>query len=382
MLDAGRSEAVDAEIAVYNIPYNRQILGELLEQGQVFRNFIIGRLEARGLPCELFFVPLIESEYEPRATSSAGAVGLWQLIEETARTTGLAIDEWHDERRDFWKATESALDILESNYKYYGDWLLALAAYNAGRGAIDAAVAKARTKDFYKIASLGLLPDETARYVPKILAAGRLGSYPGRNGLPYSWEKGYAWTRVRLTQPVDLKTLAAKTSVPYEVLQEANTELNFRVTPPSGVEYFVKIPGQDRPAVEKTLRLPAEELVDSSLHTVRSGDTYYSLARYYRIPLHVLLAYNIRFTSRKLPIGARIVIPQAKDNIPPPPRAVLFTGKQFTSVYLVKAHDTYFSIARAFQVPVEELVANNARTLETVIRTGDALKVPVRMAEK
>jgi membrane-bound lytic murein transglycosylase D len=382
LIDIPRNEVVLREIKIYDIPYNRERLKEILAKGNTYRGFIISRLRNMGMPAELYFIPLIESQYEPRAVSSSGAVGLWQLMEASSSEEGLIRDEWRDERKDFWEATEAALAILKANYECYKDWLLALAAYNAGRGAIDAAIIKAGSRDFFELVTKGFLPEETASYVPKILAACLIGTYPGRNRLPYSWDKGLAWTRVRITRSIDLESLAASSSVPVATIREGNTELFYGVTPPPSVEYFLKTPLCYKGALEKALQLPDEVLLYASLYTVCSGDTFYGLARYYGIPLSVLQSCNAHIAPQALLVGERIIIPRLKDNAPPPPRVVLFTGRQFASVYTVVPGDTLFAIARRFAVPVEELVFNNNLKLESVIRPGDALKVPASSADE
>ena len=122
--------------AYYSSSVQRPWLREVLRCVRFYADYMLEQIEQRGMPAELIFLPVIESDYVSTATSPAGAVGLWQLMGRTARLNGLDTDGKVDERRDFWKATEVALSILQVNYEKLGSWELALAAYNAGFGRV------------------------------------------------------------------------------------------------------------------------------------------------------------------------------------------------------------------------------------------------------
>ena len=123
-----------------------------------------------GVPQELLRVAAIESNYDPLALSSKGARGVWQLMPETAARFGLRVDSQTDERTQPVRSTRAAAQYLRKLYAQFGDWRLALAAYNAGEGAVKAAIQRAGTTDFRQLAERGLLPEETRRYVPAVLA--------------------------------------------------------------------------------------------------------------------------------------------------------------------------------------------------------------------
>jgi len=128
-------------------------------------------LGANGVPVELVYVVLVESSFKTKATASGGAVGYWQLLSSTARSMGLRVDRWVDERMDPIKSTEAAAKYLRLLYDRYDSWPLALAAYNAGDVPVQNAIRKCRTTDFWTISKKGSLPRITRAYVPKILAA-------------------------------------------------------------------------------------------------------------------------------------------------------------------------------------------------------------------
>ena len=128
-------------------------------------------LRNHGVPVDLAAVVLVESGARADALSPKGARGLWQLMPDTARRYGLRVDDIQDDRLDLFKATDAAARYLHDLYVQFGDWKLALAAYNTGEANVGAAILKAHTQDFDQLTRLGMLPHETRNYVPRVLAA-------------------------------------------------------------------------------------------------------------------------------------------------------------------------------------------------------------------
>lgn len=153
-----------------------------------FLGFIRRRLEEKALPWELAFLPAVESAFRTRAVSPSAAVGLWQFMMNSIGPYDMAVDRWRDDRRDFWRATEGALEKLKYNYSVLGDWYLALAAYNCGLGRVTRTIESTGIKDYWELRTKGLLPRETRDYVPRFLAVAHLLGHPGRLRLPLSWE--------------------------------------------------------------------------------------------------------------------------------------------------------------------------------------------------
>lgn len=140
-----------------------------------FKPFVQPILRKEGVPDQLAAVIVVESGGNPLALSPKGARGLWQLMPETARRYGLRVDERLDERLDIEKATTSAARYLRDLYSQFGSWQLALAAYNTGELNLERAIARARSRDFMTLSTLGYLPAETRNYVPAVMTAmGRL----------------------------------------------------------------------------------------------------------------------------------------------------------------------------------------------------------------
>jgi membrane-bound lytic murein transglycosylase D len=151
-----------------------------------YATMITGKLDAAEMPRELIYLAMIESNFNPNAKSRVGAVGMWQFMAGTARSLGLRVKGGVDERKDPAEATDAALKYLSSLHNRFGSWYLAAAAYNSGPGAVSKALRKVTGKttgtdeDFFRIAHA--LPKETREYVPKLIAAAKIGSDPTQHG--------------------------------------------------------------------------------------------------------------------------------------------------------------------------------------------------------
>ena len=286
-------------------------LQAVLDRSLRYRAIITGAIAERGLPPELRYLPAVESGFQARATSPRGAAGLWQLMRNTASPYGLRMDQWVDERRDFWKATEASLDKLAENYRIFGDWYMALAAYNCGVGKLSAIVRRYPGNDYWALRRKGVLPRETSAFVPQFLALTRILSYPGRYGLEVGWDTSPAWSRIPLDRCVDLRILSAKSGVPLEVLTAGNAELNFLLTPPASYKYELKVPQEYSQPVEKALAESDMPLMDFRVHLVAQGDTLSGIARKYRVDMDLIQEFNPNLAPRVLRIGAKVLVPIA-----------------------------------------------------------------------
>ena len=180
----------------------------------------------RGVPEELVYVALVESGFHPMARSNANAVGIWQFTRATGKHYGLRYSYWFDERRDPVKSTVAAAMYLSDLYEIFNDWYLALAAYNAGTGAVERAIKRYRTRDFWKLAERKALPRQTRNYVPKILAAITIAKNPekyGFNNIPR--EPILDFEDIVVSGNVNLRDFAKWLGVRTSELQKLNPEL-------------------------------------------------------------------------------------------------------------------------------------------------------------
>ncbi len=173
--------SVDEKTAFYGA--RPEYLVRSFERARPFLFMIVEEIERRGMPTELALLPVVESAYNPQAVSPAQAAGMWQFIPATGKAYNLKQDWWRDDRRDVMASTNAALDYLAALHEQFGDWHLALAAYNWGEGAVQRAIDKARAKgEPTDYASLKM-PAETAGYVPKLQALKNIVMNPALYGL-------------------------------------------------------------------------------------------------------------------------------------------------------------------------------------------------------
>ncbi|WP_417604434.1 lytic transglycosylase domain-containing protein [Oceanimonas baumannii] len=209
-------------------------------------------LRAHRLPDNLVWLPVIESAYLPGAVSPAGAAGLWQLMPATAERFGILVSDSYDGRLAPLSATRAALNYLAWLHRYFdGDWLLALAAYNAGEGRVRRAIARSGSRDFWQLP----LPEETRRYVPRFLAAQKLLGRPGP-GTPTLRE-------YKITGPLSLPALAQRLGVPAETLKAGNLALKGNQIP-AGHEISILIDNTGRRRAEQLITISPQPLFSDS----------------------------------------------------------------------------------------------------------------------
>ena len=211
----------------------------------LFGEMIRTKLRKRGMPEELIYLAMIESGFSPRATSRVKATGVWQFMGPTARQYGLRVDDYVDERRDPLRATDAALDYLESLHRRFDSWYLAAAGYNAGPNRV-ARILRTYAGDrrgdeelYWEI--INHLPRETREYVPKILAAAVLARAADYMGLDVELAEPYSFDRVFVPGGTRLTAVAHSMEVPLSVIADLNPHLIRGVTPP-GEAFSLRVP--------------------------------------------------------------------------------------------------------------------------------------------
>ena len=349
----------------------------IMDRSLFYADHILRELEQRELPAELLFLPAIESEYLHHATSWVGAAGLWQLMPGTARLHGLVTDELVDERRDFWKATDVALRILRANHEELGDWALALAAYNAGLGRVRRAV-QAGGADYWELRRRGLLPRETREFVPRFYGLVQaMRSFPASESPPL--DELHRWRRVAVPDGIELRQLGSLTEVPIDVLERANAELRYGLTPAprAGRPYQIKVPAYAYDRLLEVLQDSASALVRIHRHTIRSGDTMSELAEAFNVSVVLIRQYNSGVDPRRMPIGVGLHIPLVKGV---DPSAVFLPEvgdpRSFEADYRVAGGDSLWRIARLYDTTVEALASANGLRPTSTLYPGQVLRVP------
>ncbi len=223
----------------------RPVFEQYLAREGLYSEMIKESLRVRGMPEDLVYLAAIESGFSPGATSRVSAIGMWQFMGPTAQQFGLRIDEYVDERRDPIRATEAALDYLQSLYGQFGSWYLAAAAYNAGPGRVSRAL-RSQAKDptgeeelYWEI--IEHLPRETRAYVPKMLAAIVLGQAAEDYGFDVEPASPVEYDRVWVPGGTTLQWVAGVVKAPVKEIRELNAHLVRGVTPPGGL-FPVRVP--------------------------------------------------------------------------------------------------------------------------------------------
>lgn len=286
-----------------------------LVRGESVRDVVVPILKNEGLPPEFIFLSMVESGFSNQAYSHAKATGPWQFMPGTARLYGLQMNLFIDERRDPAKSTLAAARHLRDLYQEFGDWYLAMAAYNAGPGRVRKAIRMTRSTDFWKLADSAYLPVETKNYVPKVLAALQLASNPSGHGFAVTADPldALPTTTVNVKAPSQLAEISLKLNIPEKLLRHWNPELINAVTPPlrshSG-GYPLRL--SSNLIAQWSLIEPSLEIIevkDVLVHRVRRGDTIAAIASRYKVDSKRILALNPSIKASRLKIGAEVAVP-------------------------------------------------------------------------
>jgi len=216
-------------------------LDEVIERARPYLYYVLEEIEKRGMPSEIALLPIIESAYQPLAYSSGGAAGIWQFIASTGRNFGLKQTFWYDGRRDIAASTKAAMDYLQKlNIDFDGDWLLTLAAYNAGEGTVFRAMKKNRQAgkrtDFWSLD----LPRETEAYIPRLLGVAALVANPDEYGasLTYVPDEPYLKS-VEIESQIDLKVAAQLADISPQEIKLLNPGFIHGTSDPKGPHHLL-----------------------------------------------------------------------------------------------------------------------------------------------
>lgn len=310
-------EASDAVLSFINYfsgeRGKRTLIAGLRRSGR-YKPMISRILDEEGIPQEFIFLAQAESGFLPRAMSYMAAGGMWQFIRETGAKYGLKNDAWVDERFDPELATRAAARHLRDLYHEFGDWYLAIAAYNCGRGNVDKAVAKTGYADVWELRSRGTLPLETSNYVPIILAMTIMAKNPANYGIDdVKLEDPLVYDTITVNVPTSLALISDVIDRPVSELKELNPAL-LRDLAPAG--YRLHIPrGSSQSLMAGLEMIPPEKRAQWRAHRAGPSDTVTSLAARFGVPATALAAAN-SLADNGTTEGSLVIIPAAA------PRAV------------------------------------------------------------
>lgn len=302
-LDAD-NELTRKYIHLYTVKRKKGVEEALARSGR-YREMIERELKKAGLPRELFYLVMTESEYKLLARSHAGAAGLWQFMPFTARKYGLEVSFWIDERYDPEKATGAAIRYLSDLHRWFGDWHLAMAAYNRGENGLGRDLIATRSTDFATTSRRGAMPSETRQYVPKFMACAFIGMDPGKYGLAPRYEEPLAYDEVPLERDLSLEVAAKAAGVELEAIQRLNPQVRNWATPPKRPGFLFRVPKGAGEAFRARLAEVADWNPGPSLvrYTVRRGDVLGKIANRHRTTVKAISALNNISNPRRLRPG-------------------------------------------------------------------------------
>jgi len=372
----------------------RDWFAEALARGHRYLPHIREVFTAEGIPRDLAYVALVESAFKPAAYSRAKARGVWQFVSATGRQYGLRQDWWVDERSDPEKSTRAAAKHLKMLYALFRDWDLALAAYNAGEGKIQRAIARYQTRNYWQLRRTRALRRETRNYVPLIHAAIVVAKAPATYGLSVSPEPALGHETAAVEGAVDLRTIAECAGASLDDVRDLNPELR-RFATPAGRIYDLRVPPGTGDAVKSCLEsLPPEKRVRFLTHVVRRGQTLAGIARANGVRALDLAEANRLSLDKRLRVGTELIIPvpaarpavarasprrRPSTTAAPVRRASSSPDASTRILYTIKPGDTLHAIASQFGTTVRELQTWNglrgsliaAGGTLTIFTTGD-----------
>ena len=312
---------INDEVARY-ISYfssgGRGTLEHALTRAGRYREMILRILREEGVPQDLIYLAQAESGFHPLALSRAGARGMWQFMAGRASGYGLQRNWWLDDRQDPEKSTRAAAHHLKDLYNQFGDWYLAMAAYNSGPGTVQSAVQRTGYADFWQLYRRGVLPKETRNYVPIIVAVTIMAKNPSQYGLDHlAPEPPLKADRVEINYPVDLRLVAECVDTSVATLQELNPSL-LRMTTPKDGSFSLALPaGTAEKFRHNIAAIPKDMRVWWRYHKVNRGETLAEVARQYRTTSTAIAQVN-SLRDNDLEADSKLIIPVTLG--PPPSR--------------------------------------------------------------
>jgi len=388
---------VKKQIQFYTVTrrdYARKMLNRSSQYFPLFEKY----LAEYGLPDELKYLSVVESGLAPKAVSHAAAVGLWQFIYSTGKAYGLENNWYYDDRIDPVKSTQAACRFLQHLHNYFGDWELALAAYNSGAGRVNRSIRYADGKrDFWSI--YPFLPNETKAYVPKFVAVAYVFTYAHEHNL-YADNPLYMpqYDTIQVSRYFHLETFATQSNICLKELELLNPQIKHGALPATAKSYSLRIPLDKKEYVvanrtflydtaSKVAKSETEKMATNEVgavsgrvrmdYRVRSGDVLGSIAARHKVRVSDIKQWN-RLSSDMIREGQILKIwvlpngttatPKVTNTVAQGPKPVS-TGKM---TYFVVTGDTLWSISKAHNISIEEIKALNNLSGDN-IKPGQAL---------
>ena len=344
---------------------NPEFLGKIQQRAEPYLYFILDEIEAKQIPGELALLPVIESAFKPHAISKSKALGLWQFIPDTGRFFGLKQNWWYDGRKDIFASTQAATTYLKQLATLYdNDWALALAAYNAGKGTIRKAIRRNKKKnlttDYWSLS----LYKETMDYVPRLLAIAEIFANADKYNIPLHPIPNKPYFSVVDTETqLDLNMAAKMANIPTADFLALNPGFKRSITDPNGPYRLLIHSDKAEDFKSKLSRIAKNNRIRTTRHKIKAGENLGLLARKYGTSINALRHTN-QLASNKIRQGQLLLIPSSLSKSKDIVRKKLYT---------VKKGDTFWNIARQFDVHSKDIASWNNLSLSKILYPGQQL---------
>jgi membrane-bound lytic murein transglycosylase D len=329
----------------FQTPRGRAIVEAGLQRQGRYHEMISRVLKEEGVPQDLIYLAQAESAFQPLALSRAGARGMWQFVAYRGQQYGLRHTWWIDERQDPEKATRAAAQHLRDLYGLFGDWYLAMAAYNCGPGNVQKGIERTGYADFWELYKRNVLPKETKNYVPIIVALTLIAKDAAHYGIQVDPEKPVAIEIVKPGRAIDLRLVAETIDVDVETLRALNPPL-LRMATPDDPSFELHLPaGTAEKFSAEIADIPADKWVSWRRHRVEAGETLTSISKKYHVTPVAIADANSLDRRAALDPGEKLIIPAAAPS----------ETKRRLVTYRVRKGDTFLGIADRFSVEPDDL---------------------------
>jgi membrane-bound lytic murein transglycosylase D len=350
----------------------RNYLPVVTGRAQPYLHYIVGEVEKRGMPIEIALLPMVESSYNPFAVSSQSAAGLWQIMPATGRYLGLEQNWWYDGRRDLRDSTNTALNYLEALHKEFDDdWMLALAAYNSGKGRVRRAqrsnIDKGLPTDYWSLK----LPAETRRYVPKLIALSALVAYPDTFGVEIPpIANSPTFTVINTDGQIEMAKAASLADMDMTTLRAYNAgQLRWATSPEQPDELLVPTDLAEQMTAGIATLTDADR-VSWQHYRIQQGDSLIRIARKFDTEVGLLRQVN-HINGNLIRAGKTMMIPIGSSW--ESSLAMASSGEPQATGYRVRRGDSLYRIAGKFNVTISEIIAWNSLKRDDYLQPGQKL---------
>jgi membrane-bound lytic murein transglycosylase D len=337
-----------------------------------YREMISKILAEEGVPQDLIYLCQLESGFKPLALSRAKCKGLWQFAVSRGREYGLEQNWWVDERSDPEKSTRAAASHLKDLYLQFGDWLLAMAAYNTGPGNVERAIERTGYADYWELSKRGTLHPDTVSYVPVVMAISLISKDPSKYGFEVTPDPPIHTDKVNINSAIDLRLVAESLDLSLSEIRELNPHVRRLTTPRKDPDFTLYLPAGTKGRFQEEIAVIPEEMrVTWRKHRVEEGESLSSIAKKYRTTSSAIAQANSLDIDQKIQVGDKLIIPVTARRA----SGISAEKRGIPIRYTVQKGDTIARIAKDLDVSVQQIRRWNRIRSRTPLKPGRILLI-------